>query len=155
MRPSLFGLLRFRRTRVEVENELMSRLKGSCLCGAVSFEVAGPIRGVGSCHCSKCRKVSGTTGNAQFIVPTEKFAWTNGAENLSRFKLPDGWGPTRCRTCGSPVPDSYDGGRQVWIQAGLMDDSLDTDFKMHIFCASRADWDRESPNAKHYNESPD
>jgi hypothetical protein len=54
-----------------------------------------------------------------------------------------------------PVPDSYDGGRQMWIQAGLMDDSLDTDFKLHIFCGSRADWDRESPNAKHYNESPD
>jgi hypothetical protein len=50
----------------------MARLSGHCLCGAVRFEVEGPIRGVGMCHCSKCRRVSGTNGNAQFIVRGEK-----------------------------------------------------------------------------------
>jgi hypothetical protein len=135
-------------------HEPMSNLKGSCLCGAVTFEVTGPIRGIGSCHCSKCRKVSGTAGNAQFIVPIERFSWVCGEEKTQVFKLSDGWGPRRCATCGSPIPDTYDGQR-MWVQAGLMDDPLGTDIKLHIFCGSRADWDRESLDAQSYGEAPE
>lgn len=132
----------------------MAKLRGSCLCGTVVFEVEAPIRGVGSCHCSKCRKVSGASGNAQFIVCAHKFAWLQGETEVVTFRLPDGWGPTRCRSCGSPVPGSYDGGKRVWVQAGLMDDPLDTQIVQHIFCGSRADWDREAPDAKHHAEYP-
>lgn len=134
----------------------MNRLKGSCLCGAVTFEVTAPIRGIGSCHCSKCRKVSGTAGNAQFIVPIERFNWILGEEKTKEFKPGDGWGrgPRRCNECGSPMPDTYDGQR-MWVQAGLMDDPLGTDIKLHIFCGSRADWDGESPDAQFYEEEPD
>jgi len=132
----------------------MTTHRGSCLCRSVTFEVDGPINGVGSCHCSKCRKVSGTGGNAQFIVRAGRFRWTAGGDGGTRFTLPDGWGPTRCGKCGSPIPASFDGGERIWVPAGLMDDDLGTDFKMHIFCGSRADWDRESPAAQHYDEDP-
>jgi len=127
--------------------------KGSCLCKAVAFEVGGSIAGVGSCHCSKCRKVSGTAGNAQFIVSNERFRWTRGHEHVVAFRLPDGWGPSRCKTCGSPLPETYDG-RRTWIPAGLMDDPLETSIVQHIFCGSQADWERESPDAKRYDEYP-
>jgi hypothetical protein len=129
-------------------------LKGSCLCGSVAFAVAGPVQGVGRCHCSKCRKVSGTGGNAQFVVCMKNFAWLRGAAETSTFKRPDGWGPSRCKRCGSPVPDTYDNGERMWVQAGLMDDPLETDIKQHIFCGSRADWDRESPDVQHHPEYP-
>ena len=132
----------------------MSELMGSCLCGTVPFGVEGPIRGVGSCHCSKCRKVSGTGGNAQFVVKADKFWWRRGESDIVTFKQSDGWGPARCKTCGSPVPDSYDGWQRIWVQAGLMDDPLDTQITQHIFCGSRADWDREASDAKHHEEYP-
>lgn len=132
----------------------MNTLHGSCLCGTVTFSVAGPVRGIGCCHCSKCRKVSGTGGNAQFIVATERFEWNSGSDNIDLFRLSDGWGPSRCETCGSPLPESYDDGKNMWVPAGLMDDDLGTDIKMHIFCASRADWDIESPAAKSHAEYP-
>lgn len=131
----------------------MSALRGSCLCGVVQFEVSGPIRGIGSCHCSKCRKVSGASGNAQFIVPFDRFSWVQGEDRFKGFKLEDGWGPRRCEECGSPLPDTYDGER-MWVPAGLMDDPLNTEVKLHIFCGSRADWDRESPTAQHFEEAP-
>lgn len=131
----------------------MEKRKGSCLCGNVKFKVIGDVRGVGSCHCSKCRKVSGTNGNAVFLVPVNDFEWIEGQENTDEFTFPNGWGVTRCSNCGSPLPASHDG-KQFWVQAGLMDDPLDTDTKQHIFCASRADWDRESPNAKYFDEFP-
>lgn len=131
----------------------MEACRGSCLCGALAFEVTGPIRGVGSCHCSKCRKVSGTNGNAQFIVRAHEFVWLRGSDQLVHYTRPDGWGAPRCATCGSPAPHSFDGGERIWIPACLMDDPLGTDIKQHIFCASRADWDREAPDAVRFEEA--
>jgi hypothetical protein len=130
----------------------MKKRRGSCLCGAVVFEVTGEIRGVGQCHCSQCRKVSGTNGNAVFLVSKADFAWISGETDTKKFSLPSGWSITRCVTCGSPLPDSYDG-KNVWVIAGLMDDDLETDIKLHIFCGSRADWDLSSAEAREFEEA--
>jgi hypothetical protein len=99
--------------------------------------------------------VSGTAGNAQFIVRAERFGWLQGHDGIVRFQLPDGWGASRCARCGSPLPASYDDGNRVWVPAGLMDGPLDTSVVQHIFCGSQADWDRESPDVKRYVEHPD
>ena len=127
--------------------------KGSCLCGAVAFSVSGDIRGVGQCHCSLCRKTSGTNGNAVFIVPNEAFAWLKGEDHQQTFAPKPTWSITRCKTCGSPLPSSYDG-KQTWVIAGLMDDPLNAQVEMHIFCASRADWDVEADTAQSFDEFP-
>src|SRR6202034_265236 len=37
-----------------------STVKGSCLCGAVKYEVTGEPKRFYHCHCSRCRKVTGT-----------------------------------------------------------------------------------------------
>jgi hypothetical protein len=52
------------------------------------------------------------------------------------------------------MPDSFDG-KRMWVQAGLIDDELGTDIKLHIFCGSRAGWDSESPHAQSYEEAPE
>jgi hypothetical protein len=84
--------------------------------------------------------VSGTNGNAVFLVPTESFGWTQGAESTTRFALPSGWSVLRCNRCGSPLPISHDG-KRFWVPAGLMNEPLDTSIKIHIFAGSKADWD--------------
>ena len=132
----------------------MTRLKGSCLCGTVSFEVTSPVRGVGCCHCSKCRKASGTSGNAVFIVGADHFHWLHGADVGIRFSLSDGWEIVRCAQCGSPLPESFDGGQRMWVHAGLMDDPLDTSIVQHTYCSSAADWDCDAENAPHFDEGP-
>ena len=131
----------------------MTKFTGSCLCGAVKFAVSGPVDAVGQCHCSQCRKVSGTNGNAVFVVEKERFEWLAGEGNSFRFSLPSGWSVERCKDCGSPLPQSHDGER-VWVIAGLMDSALAAELKWHIFCGSRADWDRNSPDAAEFEEWP-
>ena len=131
----------------------MTRLHGSCLCRQTRFVVTSAVRGVGQCHCSQCRNVSGTNGNAVFIVPKADFQWVAGESETVRFELPSGWSVLRCNRCGSPLPQSHDG-EQVWVGAGLMDDPLETEIKMHIFCASRADWDRPAVDAREFDEWP-
>ena len=38
----------------------MADKTGACLCGAVAFEITGPLRPVIACHCHQCRKQTGT-----------------------------------------------------------------------------------------------
>jgi hypothetical protein len=127
--------------------------KGSCLCGTITFEVDGAVRGVGQCHCSLCQKSSGANGNAVFLVPIGKFKWLSGKDHQTTFHHKPTWSITRCKTCGSPLPYSYDG-KQVWVTAGLMDDALEVGIGMHIFCASKADWDVEDKGVRHFDEFP-
>lgn len=127
--------------------------RGSCLCGQVTFSVHGPVRGVGRCHCSLCRKASGTNGNAVFLVRKERFEWRSGEQSTRLYQRASGWSVLRCDECGSPLPQSHDG-KHVWVIAGLMDDDLETDIQLHIFCGSRADWDHENPEAPEFDEYP-
>ena len=126
---------------------------GSCLCGRVRFAVSGDVEGVGRCLCSQCRKVSGTNGNAVFIVPNERFEWLEGESNTTEFSLPSGWSVLRCRECGSPLPQSHDG-KQMWVTAGLMDADLGASVGLKIYVGSRADWDRDAPSLLEFEELP-
>ncbi len=135
------------------EIEPTAVLTGSCLCGAVAFAVDGPIAGVGQCHCSLCRKVSGTASNAVFIVGKRRFRWTRGESLQQRFVLRNDWGTTRCTTCGSPLPESHDG-KRVWVPAGLMDVPLRTTVQMHIHVASKADWETIHGDAARHDAFP-
>lgn len=130
------------------------RRNGSCLCGRVRFSVSGDIGRVGRCLCSQCRKVSGTNGNAVFLVPLSNFEWQSGEKDTVHFALASGWSVLRCQTCGSPLPQSHDG-KQMWVSAGLMDDDLDTTIAYQIFAGSRADWDRHSEDLVEFDEFPD
>src|SRR3546814_8206690 len=68
-------------------------IKGSCLCGRIAFAIDGKIGPIGQCHCSKCRKLSGTDGNAVFYTAVQSFRWLSGENDVGSFPVPggDGW----------------------------------------------------------------
>ncbi|WP_158258028.1 GFA family protein [Sphingopyxis lindanitolerans] len=130
-------------------------IKGSCLCGTVSFAIDGKIGPVGQCHCSKCRKVSGTDGNAVFYTSVRSFRWLSGEKEISSFLVPgsDGWTSSFCPTCGSPAPHADRDGKIYFVPAGLLDD--DPGFRgyaAHIFVGSKAPWVRLTDDAPQYVE---
>ena len=90
-------------------------IRGSCLCGAVKFEINGKTTDIGMCHCSKCRKVSGVASNANLVTGRDNLRWVSGEEKLTKFQMPDGWGTWRCSVCGSPVRMLHPGGGPYWI----------------------------------------
>ncbi len=47
-------------------------MHGQCLCGAVKFEILGPLPKLYQCHCSLCRKQSGSASNPERIFAIEK-----------------------------------------------------------------------------------
>src|SRR5262245_13699098 len=122
-------------------------VRGSCLCRAVQFEFDGKTTEIGMCHCSKCRKVSGVASNANLMVGRDGLTWIRGEDKLLKFELPDGWGPWRCATCGSPVPRLNPQGGAYWVPTGLLDSDPGVRIRGHIFVGSKAPWDEIAGSA--------
>ena len=116
-------------------------IRGSCLCRAVQFEIAGETTEIGMCHCSKCRKVSGVASNAILMTSRENLAWVSGESEITKFEMADGWGAWRCAVCGSPVPKLHPGGGAYWVPVGLLDSDPGVRIAGHIFVGSKAAWD--------------
>lgn len=129
----------------------MKTRKGSCLCGARRYEIAGDLDGVWMCHCSLCRKATGSVGNAILIVPKDRFRWLSGEDHGETFALRPTYTITRCKTCGTPLPAEEDK-QNVYITAGTLDEPLGAGIRTHLFCASRADWDHDTPDVRHFDE---
>jgi hypothetical protein len=129
-------------------------VRGSCLCGAVRFGYARAVTQVGMCHCSQCRKVSGTGSNAVIVVPESDFEWISGKEHQRTFAKPSGWQTTFCVTCGSPLPQSVGGAAAYWVPAGLLDDDPGLRVGGHIFVGSKAPWDEIRDDTPRFVEGP-
>ena len=124
---------------------------GSCLFGARAYEIEGDIDAVWVCHCSRCRKASGSSGNSILIVPHDRFRWVRGEDHEDTFALPSGYSITRCRTCGTPLPAETDE-THIYVTAGTLDAPLGKGVRTHLFCGSRADWDRDESDVRYFDE---
>ncbi len=117
-------------------------LHGSCLCGGVAFAVDLPFARFIHCHCSRCRKATGTAHATNAVVKADALRWLRGEELLARYDLPTArsFATSFCRTCGSPLPHLTRSGREVIIPAGAFDDELGVKPQRLMQWASRADW---------------
>jgi len=129
-------------------------IRGSCLCGGVRFEIEGRVSGIGQCHCSLCRKVSGSVGDATLLTAARSFRWTQGEELVQSWRRPSGFGSHFCRACGSPLPRLHASGKLYAVPAGALDDDPGTGVVQHIFVASKAPWDAIGGDAPQYAEGP-
>lgn len=130
-------------------------IKGSCLCGDIAFEIEGKTGPVGQCHCSKCRKVSGTDGNAVFYAPVDRFRWLSGRDKIRRYTVPGafGWTSNFCERCGSPAPHTDKGQNIYFVPAGLLDDDIGhRGYAAHIFVGSKAPWVVLTDDAPQFEE---
>jgi hypothetical protein len=120
----------------------MAAFRGSCLCGEVAFEVEGPFDRFLNCHCSRCRKATGTAHSCEVIVNAPALRWLRGEQSVVRFDLPRArsFATAFCRQCGSPMPHLTRSGREAIIPAGGFDDPLGAVPDRHVHWASRADW---------------
>ena len=116
--------------------------QGECNCGAIGFAIAADLSDVIVCHCSICRRATGSNGIAVVIVGKDRFEWTKGEELIGQWKKPDAdWEIWFCRRCGSPVPGENDEAN-MFVPAGLIGDGGEhLQVKHHIWVGSKADWD--------------
>ena len=63
-------------------------VRGGCLCGLVEFEADLPFSKFVRCHCSRCRKATGSAYAANAYVLPGAFRWLSGEAEVARFDLP-------------------------------------------------------------------
>jgi hypothetical protein len=119
----------------------MNTLSGSCLCGGVRYTVSGEAQRFYHCHCSRCRKASGT-GHASNLFVQGSLTWNSGEELIRTYKLPEAERFTNsfCEVCGSRVPRFIEKLGMVFIPAGSLEDEPDMRPQARIFLDSRAKW---------------
>ena len=115
-------------------------MQGTCLCGNIHFEILGKAPSIYQCHCSLCRKVSGSTSSAAFFVPTESFTWLSGRDKITAFTRSSGYSAHFCSVCGSPVPNQFIESL-YWVPAGLLTELIEGTVVAHLHVASRALWE--------------
>src|SRR3977135_816888 len=97
-------------------------VRGGCLCGLVEFEVDLPFTKFVKCHCSRCRRATGSAFAANAYVLPQAFRWLSGQDRVARFDLPQAhsFSTSFCCGCGSPLPHATRSGREVIIPAGSL-----------------------------------
>jgi len=130
-------------------------LSGSCLCGAVRYVATGAEQRFYHCHCTRCRKASGT-GHASNLFLQGTLAWISGEELIRSYQPPDAerFTNTFCEVCGSRVPRFIERLGMVFIPAGSLDDEPEMRPQARIFRGSRAAWSCDDSALPGFDQYP-
>ncbi len=120
-------------------------IHGSCLCGAIRFEIselAGPFE---LCHCNMCRKSSGSAFASGIGVRAEHYTLLAGKNLIETFttKLvnsPPAYSRSFCRKCGCQIPNPDQATGFFEIPAGLLDCDPQIRPDRHIFVDYKSPW---------------
>lgn len=116
--------------------------KGSCLCGTVTLEIHGVISSIIHCHCSKCRKNSGTAYATNGFIDTNALKIKTGAAQINFFEASPGKKRHFCNVCASPIFSSNAAApERLRLRLGILDDDIIERPMSHNFVSSRASWD--------------
>lgn len=114
------------------------RAAGGCLCGAVRYEVRGPLGPVYACHCSQCRRASGhdfvstSAPRARFtLLQFDALRWYASSPRARR-----GF----CSTCGSLLFWDAPAEDYICFTAGSIDPPTGLALAAHIFTADKGDY---------------
>lgn len=128
--------------------------KGRCLCGALNYELDGPLSAMINCHCSMCRKHHGT-GFATFVVgPIAGFRWISGEDRLVRYQSSPTATRTFCRVCGSAGPTTMPEHGIAVAPAASLAGELGIKPQSHIFVGSKASWDAINDELPQFDAYP-
>ena len=116
-------------------------LTGSCLCGGVRYTVTGEVTRMYHCHCTRCRKATGT-GHATNMFVDGRLVFDSGEGLIASFKVPSAKRFTNvfCTTCGARLPRGNPETGKVMIPAGSLDVEPGFRPQARIFVGSKAEW---------------
>ena len=127
---------------------------GSCLCGGVSYRFSGPEYVFQYCHCSRCRKFTGSAHASNILIPPDQFEWLSGEDLIGRFEHPDArhFATCFCTRCGSSLPWLSQSGGAVIVPAGTLDEDPQIRPSQNIYWKDRAPWCEDVQSLPQYDE---
>lgn len=126
------------------------------MCGTVTYEVGPPFHKMIHCHCSRCRKGTGTGHATNLVADPAQFRWLSGEDAITRYDLPTAKSFSKwfCSRCGCPVPRPRRGGNVMVIPAGSLDSAPPIKPTDHIYWDSKAPWSCDSSGLPTHAELP-
>jgi catechol 2,3-dioxygenase-like lactoylglutathione lyase family enzyme len=137
---------------VETGSEARSRvLAGRCFCGAVSFRVEDAFLYASNCHCSNCRRTTGSAFKPFAGIQREKLEVADGLDSLL-IVGDDQLNDTHCAACGSLLFSVVREGAYVHVALGSLADPPSIRPTEHIFVGSKAPWFEISDDLPRFEE---
>lgn len=126
-------------------------LAGKCFCGAVHYAVADEFAYAMNCHCSQCRRTTGSAFKPMAGIERDKLAVTAGQDKLLIHGL-ERCNNTHCRLCGSLLYSVVRDGAWVHVAMGTLVDTPAIRPTHHIFVGSKAPWFTITDDLPQYEE---
>ena len=120
-------------------------IRGTCLCGAVAFELEGELTPIQLCHAKRCRKATGAAVSPELLAGAAGLRWVRGREEVRVYEAPlldqpPAYRRAFCGNCGSPLPIGIPGTEYVLVNPGVLDDDPGTREFRHAFVGQKATW---------------
>jgi len=117
------------------------RFSGRCLCGKVRFEIDGEIGPFAYCHCTSCRRASGSAFAANAPVRERDLSWPAGRDSIGEYESSPGKLRAFCRGCGSPIYARHAAAPGFYsIRLGLIDADPLQRATAHFNVSEKAAW---------------
>jgi len=121
-------------------NPSYTALSGSCLCGAVGYEIEGALGPIGHCHCRTCQKAHAAAYATTARVDRTAFRWTRGGDSVASFESTPGKQRYFCPRCGSHLIAAWEDQPQVIVRVGSLDGDPGARPVAHIWTSHSAAW---------------
>jgi hypothetical protein len=118
----------------------MRTLRGGCLCGAVEYEIPDALRYAGYCHCSECRRFSGSAFSAFGGISKANFRVLKGAESIKHYAKNANTILGFCNVCGSSLYAEKRQREMINLRLGTLRDTPSLAPQAHAFVGSKAPW---------------
>ncbi|MDD2802121.1 MAG: GFA family protein [Methylococcales bacterium] len=115
-------------------------MKGSCLCGAIAYEIDSIDMPAAHCHCRTCQKAHAAPFASTAGVMKKHFRWLQGEEKLSSFESSPGKLRYFCSVCGSHLVAERVNQPHVILRIATLDDDPGVTPKAHIWTSHDVPW---------------
>ena len=126
-------------------------LTGRCFCGAVEYAVQDEFGYALNCHCSNCRRATGSAFKPFAGIARAKLRIVAGADHTLIYGEPDA-GDIHCGACGSLLYSVVRDGAFVHVAMGTLVDDPSIRVGAHIFVGSKAAWYTITDDLPQYEE---
>jgi hypothetical protein len=128
---------------------------GTCLCGAVRFELTERFASSSICHCTNCKKISGGAGTVSGRVRTDAIRLTSGEEAVLTFQPAEGTAKSFCAICGSNLFGAgWPTSEWTSVRLSTLEDPVDARPDAHVFVRSLAAWETLPEDGLPRHEGP-
>ncbi|HPF46484.1 MAG: GFA family protein [Alphaproteobacteria bacterium] len=129
------------------------KLSGKCLCGAVQYQVDDDFAYALNCHCSNCRRTTGSAFKSFAGIKIDRLKLIKGAENILNYGDDVNY-DHHCGSCGSLLYSVVRDGEYAHVTMGTLVDTPSIRPNAHIFVGSKAPWHEITDDLPQFDELP-